>query len=428
MLSSQVKNPEEQRTSIYTKALIIFALIMSGEAIFFLPFVIPRIFRPTYLDVFKLTNLELGSAFSVYGVVAMLSYFLGGPIADRFSARKLMTIALLATAASGTVLIFIPSFEIVVLLYAFWGMTTILLFWAALLRATREWGGNSSQGKAYGLLDGGRGLLAALLASITVAIFAALLPEEVSHADFEERAAAFSRIILIFVVLVTMVAALVWFVIPDSDQLYQSKSNRTFDWEMIKKVLKVPAIWLQAAIVLCAYVGYKSTDDFSLYARDAFGYDEVQSAYLGTISYWVRPFVAIAAGFMADRFSSSKVVVAGFVITLVGSLFIGLGMIRPGIFWMLATTVAGVSIGIYALRGIYFALFQESKIPFAITGTAVGIVSVVGYTPDIFMGPVMGYLLDTYPGAEGHQYVFMMLAAFALIGLVCSIWFRYLTK
>ena len=46
----------------------------------------------------------------------------------------------------------------------FFGVTTILFFWAALIRATRDWGGNNAQGRAFGLLDGGRGLLAALLA------------------------------------------------------------------------------------------------------------------------------------------------------------------------------------------------------------------------------------------------------------------------
>ncbi|MGB2172326.1 MAG: hypothetical protein ACPH03_07755, partial [Flavobacteriaceae bacterium] len=55
--------------------------------------------------------------------------------------------------------------------------------------------------------------------------------------------------------------------------------------------------------------------------------------------------------------------------------------------------------------------------------TAVGIISVVGYTPDIFMGPFMGYLLDNNPGIVGHQYVFALLATFALIGLIAAIVF-----
>jgi hypothetical protein len=52
--------------------LSIAALIVAGESVFLLPFVLARVFRPTFLDVFGLTNLELGTAYSVYGIVAML--------------------------------------------------------------------------------------------------------------------------------------------------------------------------------------------------------------------------------------------------------------------------------------------------------------------------------------------------------------------
>ena len=69
-----------QKKSIYGLIL----LILAGEAAFFLPFVIQRVFRPTFLDVFGLTNYQLGICFSVYGLVALFSYFFGGTLADRF--------------------------------------------------------------------------------------------------------------------------------------------------------------------------------------------------------------------------------------------------------------------------------------------------------------------------------------------------------
>ncbi len=37
-------------------------------------------------------------------------------------------------------------------------------------------------------------------------------------------------------------------------------------------------------------------------------------------------------------------------------------------------------IAVYTLRGVYFALIQETKIPLGLTGTAVGVISVIGYT------------------------------------------------
>jgi hypothetical protein len=81
--------------------------------------------------------------------------------------------------------------------------------------------------------------------------------------------------------------------------------------------------------------------------------------------------------------------------------------------------------GIYGLRAIYFAVMKEARIALGFTGTAVGIISFVGFTPDIFMGPWMGHLLDKYPGEPGHQYVFLVLFLFAVIGMITSLVFRW---
>src|SRR5690349_21693729 len=83
------------------RALFMFSLVVAGEAVFALPFHIARYFRPTLLAVFGFTNTELGEAMAAYGVVAMLAYFPGGLLADRFTARSLVTISLLLTAAGG---------------------------------------------------------------------------------------------------------------------------------------------------------------------------------------------------------------------------------------------------------------------------------------------------------------------------------------
>ena len=81
------------------------------------------------------------------------------------------------------------------------------------------------------------------------------------------------------------------------------------------------------------------------------------------------------------------------------------------------------STAVFGLRGLYFALFEESKVPVVVTGTAVGLVSVIGYTPDIFVSLVQGVLLDNAPGLPGHQHFFMFLASFGAIGLIVSIIF-----
>lgn len=402
------------------------AIVVSGEAIFLLPFVFPRVFRPTLLEVFGITNLELGSAFSLYGVVAMVSYFAGGPLADHYSVRKLLAAALVITSLGGAYLATIPSLTGLCAVYAFWGMTTILLFWAALIRATREWGGELQQGAAYGILDGGRGLLAALLALGGTLILAWALPDDVDGASRAEKTAALTQVIWIYTAMTGLSAVLIWFCVPDSQIEYSSDSSRRFSLRQAPTVLRNPAVWLQGVIVVCAYTGYKGADDFGLYARDTFGFDDVQAARLSTFSLWLRPITALAAGLLADRIGASRSVLLCFAALAIGDLAIALDLPSSALPWTLYLAVAGTSAMVYGLRGIYFALFPEARVSLALTGTAVGLVSVIGYTPDVFMGPLMGYLTDTYPGPLGHQYFFGALAGFAACGGVATLAFQRL--
>jgi hypothetical protein len=82
------------------------------------------------------------------------------------------------------------------------------------------------------------------------------------------------------------------------------------------------------------------------------------------------------------------------------------------------------AVGIYALRALYFSIMQEGFIPVTLTGTAVGIISFIAYTPDIFSGPIIGYLLDSAPGGAGYRAIFSLLAVFSLLGLVATWAFR----
>lgn len=399
------------------------ALIVAGEAIFFLPFILPRVFRPVLLDVFQITNLELGSAFAAYGFVAMVSYFFGGPIADRVPARNLMSLALLGTATGGFFMATIPSFAMMTVIYAFWGMTTILLFWAALIRATREWGNPTIQGKAFGFLDGGRGFSAALLSTVGVTILGSMMNMgSAGEVALAEQTSSFQYVILTFASFTVFAAVLLWFALP-AGKIKGSRNIRS-DLQGIRKIAKKPIIWLHAVILLCGYVGYKITDDFSLYAQDVVGLDSVKASGIGAVGIWLRPVFAILAGILADRFLSSKLIIVSFSLMIIGGVAIGSGLFETGIVVPYIFMFLFAGSGAFAMRVLYYSVMEEARVPILLTGTTVGIISIVGYTPDIFMGPLMGWLIDRSPGAEGHRHVFIALAAFSTLGLTAAILFR----
>lgn len=399
-------------------------LILAGESVFILPFVLARVFRPTVLNVFALDNTQLGLCFSVYGFVALVSYLFGGPLADKYPPRKLIAVALWMTALGGLVYATFPSYFVLKILYGYWGFTTIFLFWAAMIKATRVWGGESSQGKAFGLLDGGRGLVGALFGTMGVLIFSIFITSEIAEASVLESKEAFRYVILVSAGIVVVVGFLVWFFMRMDKAYEQAIILDKITFSQIKEVLKLPAVGLLMVIIACAYVGYKITDVFSLYAQDVMGYDQVQSAQVGTFLLFVRPIVGVVIGILADRSQTTYWLLVSFIVSFLGALLFATGVITDSSTLLFFMSILIVATGVYAARSLYFAVMEQGKIPLVLTGTAVGIISLVGYTPDIFAGPAMGYLLDANPGEIGHRHVFWMLAVFSLIGGVGA-WFYY---
>jgi MFS family permease len=411
-------------TQTLRRAFAIAALIVAGESVFLLPFVLARVFRPTLLEVFHLSNFELGAAYSAYGVVAVAAYLLGGLLADRFPPRTMLIAALTSTAAGGAVMAAIPSPSMLALLYAYWGVTTIILFWAPLIRATREWGLGSSQSRAFGLLEGGRGALAAGMASIMVVLFAALLPKDGETVSLAQRTDSLRLIIVELSAMTCAAALLIWFALPER----HAPSSSAMSLSSAARVFAMPSVWLQAAIILCAYVGFKAIDDFSLYANQVIGLNEVDSARAGVTSLWIRPFAAIGAGYLAERIGAPIMTIVCFALLAAGSFILASGVLGAGMVWAFVLTVILSGVGIFGLRGLYFAIMQDAKIPVEHTGIVVGFVSVVGFAPDIFMGPLTGYLLDEWPGGPGHNRVFWVVALFAISGLIASRLFARVTN
>jgi sugar phosphate permease len=405
------------------RILFIATLVIAAEMVFGLPFHVTRFFRPTFLAVFNFSNTQLGDVFAWYGVAATLSFFPGGVLADYYSARKLFTLALVATAAGGLYMTTIPGAAQMAALYGYFGVTTIFLSWGALIRATREWGGDSAQGVAFGTLEGGRGLAAALVAAAAVVLLAFLLPGDVALTSSGERLAGLRGVIYVYTSVTLAAGVLAWLFIPDSDPATLSRRNPFLG---MAEVVTRPLIWAQAAIIVCAYCLFKGTDNYALYAEQVLGMNEVAAAQLASVGAYVRPVAALAAGIIADRLDAARSIVTSFVVLL--AVFAVLAVVTPDMVAM-PFIIANLFVSlfaVFALRGIYFALLGETRTPRHITGTAVGMISFIGFTPDIFFGPVSGRILDADPGLVGHQHLFMLLAAIAAVGIGVVTWLMFL--
>ncbi|HIA49562.1 MAG TPA: MFS transporter, partial [Acidobacteria bacterium] len=389
------------------------ALIIAGEMIFALPFHPQRFFRATMLEAFDISNTQLGDMFAVYGLTAMFSYFFGGPFADRYSARSLMVVSLVLTAFGGFYMATFPSVWEMSVLYGFWGVTNVFLFWAALIKATRNWGGVASQGIAFGILDGGRGLAAAVFAAIAVGILILYLPTETALVTDLDRRAGLRSIILYYSLITLLCAGIVWFLVP---HVRGTVSEHRNPFVGIPEVIRRPLIWTQAAVIICAYCGMKGTDNYSLYAVQVLGMNEIDAARLATYGAYVRPVACVIAGLIADRYSSARSICVLFVMLVIS--YSVLAVVTPDTIalTLIYANVFVTFFAIFALRGIYYALLEETRTPKHLTGASVAVIAFIGYTPEIFFGPVTGRILDANPGVPGHLNYFAFLTAVSVVG------------
>lgn len=417
------------------RSLTMLSLVLAGEAVFIPPFHPGRYFKSSLLSTFSIDEFQLGQLGAVYGIVAMACYFLGGPLADRFSPRKLVPASLLATGLGGLYMSTIPSFTGLYVVFGFFGASTILAFWAPLIRATREWGGKDGQGRAFGILDSGRGLAAALLAAIAAYAFGMMVGGNALGNPARE-ATAMRMLLCSYAVCCFFAAVCVWFFVPDPKPVARrTTDDGQTDWvgtlRCLVLLLRSPAVWLQAVVIIAAYSTFKMFDYYGLYSEDAYGLTRTESAKVVAYLSFLRVGAALAAGWVADRLlgvSPSIQLCFGLLIAAY-AMFLFVPPNRELVWFMIANMVVSCA-AFFALRGIYFALLEESGIPKELTGTAVGIICFVGFTPEIFMPLVTGWLIRDARSSgnvlTGYDQIFWILIVLSLLGLLAAAALRWL--
>ena len=406
------------------KGTAMFALIVAGEAIFLLPFILMRVFKPIIRDAFLISDAEIGEAQALYGVTALVSYFFGGFIADKWEPKKLLTLSLFLTAIGGFWMTLIPSIFTLKILYAFWGISTILLFWASLIKATRQWGNKNNQGISFGLLDGGRGFFAASIALFGASILTYFFPEKGVEITFSNKVETLQYIIGTITAIVFLVALFVWKTLPKDLVKFETGNEFQFNFKKAFSLMKKRNVIFHSIIIFCAYCSYKLTGVYGTYAKDVWNYSLEEATYFAVFIQYLRPIAAISIGLLADKFIPSKIIVPCFSVVIISSAILGFGFFNEQPVFLLFTIFIFMALGTYSLRGLYFAIIEETKTPIQLTGTLVGIISVVGFTPDIFMSLFIGYMLGESPTLIAYQNLFTTFTIIPIIGLIAALGFK----
>jgi MFS family permease len=345
----------------------------------------------------------------------MILYFPGGWLADRYSPRKLITFSMISTGLLGLYFASFPSYMISILVHVAWGASCTLTFWSAMIRSTRHWATDTEQGRAFGFLESGRGISELGASTAFLAVFAWL-----GSVD-----GALSWVIILLSLTNLGLGLMAWLVLEDTVaqpvEIIGTDSSQQVDFRTIFNVLKLPVVWLTAVVILAAYSAYWGSFYFTPYATDVFLMSVVFGGAIGVGKMWLKPLAAVGAGFLGDKIGISRTIAWSFAVLIVSFSLFAFTPGNPGLVLILVANTAVASTAVFALRGIYYALLEEGGIPGALTGTVAGFVSVIGFTPDVFMPIVGGVLLDRYPAGTGYRVLFGFIAVLCSAGLVASL-------
>lgn len=396
-------------------------LLAAGAGIIFqLPY-IRETFYPQIQSAMGLTNVQMGLLSSGYATMATLSYFIGGAIADRFSPRIMLTVSFIGTGILGLWFSTFPSFTTARIIFILMGITSIITYWSACIKATRALGTDEEQGRIFGLQEGLRGVINAVVVFGMTA----------AYAFFSAQSEAFgaSMAIKVCAIVDIIIGILNFIFIRDYEEDKKKKPESIAALTKgLFKCLVIPRVWILVGIIFTAYSVYGLIGYVNTYAVNYYGLSETMGSTLGGIRYLLQGVGGICGGILADKIHSRiKVVGGGAILLAISFVFYIMLPVNAGLIMAVIINFLFGLVFIYAVRSQYFAIHDDAGIPMVLSGRVSGIASAIGYAPDMFMYALVGSWMDKY-GAAGFKMTWGYAAVAAVLCLILSIVLERLIK
>ena len=401
---------EKTKNSNTFRKYLTLVILCIGAGLIYKVAYLREVFYEPLRQALNVTTEEVGALSTMYGTIAMFTFIPGGIIADKMNAKKLLAFSFLSTAALTFWYATIPSYGTIKLIMALMAITTDLTFWSTFLKGVRSLGTDDEQSKIWGLSEGIRSA-AGILGS-----FAVLgIMEKASSSIGGLRGT-----LIFYGIVYAFVGVFVIFFMPDTEGGSQSTSE--FKISDVWKVLKSPGVWLVTLVIFGVYNLYVLQSYTTPYLQNVCLVPAVIVGGVGIIrQYGIGLLSGPAVGMVGDKVGSPTKTLG--ICTIIIAVCVAGFIVLPAntTIWLPVILTVVLGFMVYALRGVQYAVMPEAQIPLLITGTATGIISTVGYLPDIYIYTQVGRWLDTYSPEKVYNMIFMymlFMAALVLVGVL----------
>ena len=408
---------QEDRAFDLVKYILIAAI---GSVMFLLPYA-RLYFYDQMLDFLGITPIQLGTVLVFYGTTSTIGTFFSGIPADKYSAKWLMVISLMATGLGGAFMLTQPGYYGFLGIYILWGLSITLTYNAAFFKAIRYAGNPKQQGKLFGSANGLGFMGGGLLSMVGAGIFASF-SEAGTHNGFVS--------VITFFTIIHFVLALCVILFWKKDKPLADEEK----WQLKDALvaIKHPVTWYIGFTIYFVYAMRRCLDITTPYMGQVLGIDENATVFLGTLRELAFPLIGgLLAGYFIDK-SEHKIRICQISIALSGLAFVGMYFVpTQGAMWHTVFYVA-LGVALVLQSGAYltaYSLLDVAGVAKKITGCVIGVSVSIYYLPDITINYLTNYMLETYGYEYGSQYVFLIAAGHAVVAVILYSFFnRYIKR
>lgn len=388
------------------KYLTIAALGLAGGSIYFLPY-IKYVFYDAQIAAMGITNAQSGLLLTMYTIGNVILYVPGGIIADKVSPKKSLVVSLIATGILCLIYAFTLNYYLSLAIWLGLSFSTAFVFWSSLMKAVRIVGTEEEQGFMYGLYYACNGLAGAITQAL--ALYA-------SGTAGDDIVGGFFRAIVVGGAM-AIVAAVLLMLLMKEEPATAKDDGSVFRLRDVGTLVKNPIVWVFSITIFCGYGIYSCTSYFNPYLTEVVGISASESGVFSIIRNYLFLLLAPVGGLLADKVFHSTAKWLSISMVILAALFAGV-LLLPDSISPLGASLYTLIPGAFAMMmyGVVFSIISEAGISRTMTGTAIGIASIIGYLPDSIYHTLFGSWLDSKGGQTGYTMIFSFIAASALVG------------
>lgn len=470
----------------------LFLMALGGGTIYLVPYLLYQ-YIGDLTGVNGLTQDQLGSLMTVYGIINIIFYIPGGWVADRFSTKTLFTFSMIATGGLSiwySLLGFgFVDFTQLVLIHALFAVSTVLTFWSAFVKGVNLFSKKGEEAKTYSRTDLMRNIIGVLCGFISVGLSSIAITGTV----FIDGGSQMFFTIGFYGAIYIITGVLCAFIMPG--EWIQKSTKRNFDglWEFtasgttevivvkdkkdlrpyknlairsfwvkvgtdLIQSLKNANMWLIALLVFFIMNTYAAINSFGTYFMADYGM--TNSQVITFLSYTFQYGAPILGALFFGWWTNNKtkcasksiihsnialIAVCAIILVVSGtnqtSIETGKETLLPLIIGIVMFCVGMFFVG--GSRAIYWSTMNETKIPLSIMGISSGLISIIGFSKDVYVFPL--FTGDSLFGVSGiwSQYAihgivngkdailgytndaYVALYTYALINAVCALLISY---